>query len=38
MIAALKTADDTGDDFFVAVGRQVYGEPGFRRRTRAAAC
>jgi DNA polymerase-1 len=32
MIAALKDADDTGDDFFVAVGRQVYGEPGFTKK------
>jgi DNA polymerase-1 len=32
MIAALKEADATGDDFFVAVGRQVYGEPDFKKK------
>jgi DNA polymerase-1 len=32
MIAALKDADATGDDFFVEVGRQVYGEPGFQKK------
>lgn len=32
MIHALKVADETGDDFFVQVGRQVYGEPGFQKK------
>jgi DNA polymerase I len=31
MIEALKTADATGDDFFVGVGRTVYGEPDFQK-------
>lgn len=32
MIAALKLADQTGDDFFVQVGRDVYHEPGFKKK------
>jgi DNA polymerase-1 len=32
MIHALQTADQTGDDFFVQVGRQVYGEPDFIKK------
>lgn len=37
LISVLKTADETGEDFFVQVGKEVYGEPDFvkadKRRT-----
>jgi DNA polymerase-1 len=32
LIAALKAADATGEDFFVEVGKVVYGEPGFVKK------
>jgi len=32
MIAALKTADATGGDFFVELGKTVYGEPDFVKK------